>query len=113
MASPADGPRKGADVVDTKEVSRAVPGKITDPEAVKAIMDRLRRIEGQARGIQRMVEEGRPCREIITQLTALRNAVNKVATTVIVENLEACLLDGNGTDPRLALEEAKRLFLSL
>lgn len=88
-------------------------GVLKDAEAIKAIMDRLRRIEGQARGIQRMVEEQRPCREIIMQLTALRNAVNKVATTIIVENLESCILDGDDIDPKQALQEAKQLFLSL
>lgn len=88
-------------------------GSLKNPEAVKAIIDRLRRIEGQARGIQRMLEEERPCREVIMQLTALRNAVNKVAVAVIVENLEACLTEGTEVDRRLALEEAKQLFLSL
>jgi len=89
-------------------------GSLQNPEAVKGLIDRLRRIEGQARGIQRMLEEGRPCKDIIIQLTALRNAVSKVAVAVIVENLEACLLNEEGdSDRRRALEEAKQLFLSL
>ncbi|MFO7311865.1 MAG: metal-sensitive transcriptional regulator [Bacillota bacterium] len=87
---------------------------LRDPEVVKRLTDRLRRIEGQARGIQRMLEEGRPCDEVITQLCALRNAVNKVAAQVIVENLEACILqDDPEMDPKEALQEAKRLFLRL
>lgn len=91
-----------------------MPAVLKDPEVVKDITDRLRRIEGQARGIQRMIEEQRSCREIITQLTALRNAVNKVAMTLIVENLEACILQENPEmDPKDALREAKQLFLSL
>lgn len=85
-----------------------------NPKALKDVTDRLRRIEGQARGIQRMIEEGRPCSEVIVQLSALRSAVSKAAATLIVENLEACLLDpGNGMDPKEAMQEAKRLFLSL
>jgi len=75
-----------------------MPGTLKDPKVIKQLTDRLRRIEGQARGIQRMLEEGRPCGEIITQLTALRNAVNKVAAQVIVENLEACILNGEPGD---------------
>ena len=89
----------------------AVPLK--DPEVIKKVMDRLRRIEGQARGVQRMLEEGRPCSEIIMQLSAMRNAINKAAATLIVENLEACLLDEGEMDPKEAIAEAKKLFLSL
>jgi len=89
-------------------------GTIRDPKVIKQLTDRLRRIEGQARGIQRMLEEGRSCEEIVTQLSALRNAVNKVAAQVIVENLEACISDENPEmDPMDALQEAKRLFLRL
>lgn len=87
---------------------------ITDPKVIKDLTDRLRRIEGQARGIQRMLDEGRPCDDIVTQLSALRNAVEKVATHVILENLEACLFDEErGIDPKTAMQEAKRLLLRL
>ncbi|MBO8141937.1 MAG: metal-sensitive transcriptional regulator [Firmicutes bacterium] len=87
---------------------------IRDPKAIKSLVARLRRIEGQARGIQRMIEEGRPCEEVVTQLSALKNAVDKVATHVILENLERCILDESPEmDPREALQEAKRLILRL
>ncbi|MFS8523793.1 MAG: metal-sensitive transcriptional regulator [Limnochordales bacterium] len=87
---------------------------ITDPAIIKDLVARLRRIEGQARGIQRMLEEGRSCEDIVTQLSALRNAVEKVATHVILENLEACILSGQpDIDPKDAVREAKRLMLRL
>lgn len=87
---------------------------ISDPKIVKDLTDRLKRIEGQARGIQRMLEEGRPCEDIVTQLSAMRNAVEKVATHVILENLEACILaEKPDIDPKEALQEAKRLILRL
>ncbi len=87
---------------------------LKNPRATKEVMDRLRRIEGQAKGIQRMIDEGRPCKDVIVQLVALRNAVNKTATTLIAENLESCILDGDSElDPKEAIAEAKRLFLSL
>lgn len=44
-----------------------------------ALVIRLRRIEGQARGIQRMIEEGRDCLDVLTQLIAMRAAVNALA----------------------------------
>lgn len=87
---------------------------ISDPKIIKDLTARLRRIEGQARGIQRMLDEGRPCDDIVTQLSALRNAVDKVATHVILENLDACLFDTErGIDPREAMDHAKKLLLRL
>ena len=61
-----------------------------------------------------MIEEERPCEQIIIQLAAIRNAINKAATTIIVENLEACILSQDPEmDPREALQQAKRMFLNL
>lgn len=57
---------------------------------VKVIRGRLRRIEGQVRGIQKMVEE-RECSEIIMQISAARGALNKVAYLVLQENLRECI----------------------
>jgi DNA-binding FrmR family transcriptional regulator len=60
-----------------------------DPELIK----RVRRIEGQARGIERMMEEGRDCPEIVTQIAALRAAVDRLGYQLIITNLRACLND--------------------
>ena len=74
---------------------------------------RLGRIEGQARGVQRMIDEGRQCEEVVQQLLALRAAVGKVTAMIIAENLEDCLrrgLAGEGTDD---LRKAKQAVLDL
>lgn len=55
------------------------------------MMKRLRRIEGQARGIQRMLEEGRPCPEVVQQLAALRAAVDRAGLALVTDNLKTCL----------------------
>ena len=60
-----------------------------NPELVK----RVRRIEGQARGIERMMVEGRDCAEIVTQIAALRAAVDRLGYQLIRTNLRACLND--------------------
>ena len=73
---------------------------------------RLRRIEGQVRGVQRMLEEGRDCGEIVHQVTALRAALAKVALTIVSENLEDCLAS-EGLDREIALRRAKQAFLDL
>lgn len=53
----------------------------------------LRRIEGQARGIQAMIGGGRECAEVVQQLAAMRNAVDRVSHRVVAANLRACLAE--------------------
>jgi CsoR family transcriptional regulator, copper-sensing transcriptional repressor len=59
-------------------------------DARDEIIKRLRRIEGQARGIQRMVEEGRDCREIVHQLSAIRAAVGSLNGLVLECYAQEC-----------------------
>ena len=54
---------------------------------------RLKRSEGQLRGIQKMMEEERDCVDIITQLTAVRSSIDRVIELIITENLMACIND--------------------
>ena len=55
------------------------------------LITRLKRSEGQLRGIQKMIEEERDCADIITQLTAVRSRVERVIEYMITENLTDCL----------------------
>ncbi|MFB3884006.1 MAG: metal-sensitive transcriptional regulator [Thermodesulfobacteriota bacterium] len=57
----------------------------------KEVLLRLKRIEGQIRGIQRMVEEEIPCPEILTQVAAATAAIKKVGTAIVQEYMEECL----------------------
>jgi len=52
---------------------------------------RLKRSEGQLRGIQKMIDEDRDCADIITQLTAVRSSVERVIEMMITENLTTCI----------------------
>ena len=54
---------------------------------------RLKRSEGQLRGIQKMMEEERDCVDIITQLTAVRSSVGRIIELMITENLTSCIND--------------------
>jgi len=58
-----------------------------------AVIVRLRRIEGQVRGIQRMVEEGQDCRKIVHQLAAIRAALNSLNGLVLECYAHGCLED--------------------
>ena len=68
----------------------AVSGIFSD-EATVDLTDRLKRIEGQVRGVQRMVEEGRDCRAILNQLTAVRAAAYQVSVLLVRDYATQCL----------------------
>lgn len=54
------------------------------------ILHRLRRLEGQVRGLQRMIEEGRPCHEVLTLLAGVRGALEGIGEVVLEEYLAEC-----------------------
>jgi len=56
----------------------------------KKVLSSLRIIEGQVRGIQKMIKEGRECSEIITQLSAVKSAINSVGLAILTEALCQC-----------------------
>jgi CsoR family transcriptional regulator, copper-sensing transcriptional repressor len=62
-------------------------------ERQKELLDRLRRIEGQTRGLARMLEEQRPCLEVLQQLASVQAALKGVTKTVLRNYLERCATD--------------------
>jgi CsoR family transcriptional regulator, copper-sensing transcriptional repressor len=75
------------------------------------ILNRLARIEGQVRGLQRMIEQGKDCEEILAQLAAAKSALERVGTHLISHHMKDCLEDTTGAqlDPA-ALERAFDVF---
>jgi DNA-binding FrmR family transcriptional regulator len=73
-----------------------------------ALLARLRRIEGQVRGIQRMVEEDAYCIDILTQITAITGASNKVAVSLLEDHLGHCVAESlaSGADAEAKVKEA-------
>jgi DNA-binding FrmR family transcriptional regulator len=61
-----------------------------DPEIKRTVLNRLRRIEGQVRGLQRMVEEERYCAEVITQIASVQEALRGSARSVLQNHLKHC-----------------------
>lgn len=55
------------------------------------VKNRLKRIEGQVRGVLRMIEEGKECKDVITQLSASRSAMDRTIGLIVGMNLEKCL----------------------
>lgn len=74
-------------------------------ENEQGLLAALRRIEGQARGIQRMIEAERPCAEVVQQLAALRGAADRLSHRIVAENLRACLAGMDLSDEQRAKVE--------
>lgn len=74
---------------------------------------RLRRVEGQVRGILKMMEEGKNCKDVVSHLSAVRNAVVKTLALVVAVNLEQCLLEEKeqGRDSRKLVQKAAELLI--
>jgi len=79
------------------------------------VLSRLKKIEGQIRGLQRMIEEQKDCGEIVNQLAAARQALDKVGFLVLTHRLEECVQKriDKGADAESAMSEAMKLFLTL
>ncbi len=77
-------------------------------------LGRLRRIEGQVQGIQRMVEEDKSCVDILLQLTAVQGAVEQVQKLLLGQHLESCVAEavrsGNARDRQRKMDELLEVF---
>ena len=58
-----------------------------------ALIKRLKRIEGQVKGIQKMVEEERYCVDILVQISAIRSAINKVGSIILENHIKGCVTE--------------------
>ena len=78
------------------------------------LLNRLSRIEGQVRGVARMVEEDRYCIDILTQVQALRAALAKVETEILKDHLDHCIegaiISGDKTEQRQKAAELIQLL---
>lgn len=59
------------------------------------IKNRVKRIEGQLRGIIKMMEDNKDCKDVITQLSAVRSAVDRTVGVIVSSNLVECVLEAN------------------
>lgn len=65
------------------------------------VTNRIKRLEGQLRGILRMMEEGKDCKEVITQLSAVRSGVDRAIGVIVSENLVECVQNAEGDKSKM------------
>ena len=80
----------------------------TDP-----MKNRVKRMEGQLRGILKMMEDGKDCKEVITQLSAVRSAVDRTIGVIVRTNLVQCVCQAEGDDGKVdeIIKEAVNLVV--
>jgi DNA-binding FrmR family transcriptional regulator len=78
--------------------------------SVDQLRARLRRIEGQVRGIAKMLDGERSCEDVVTQLMAVRSSLDTVGALVLDSHLGACVGDRPPAEQVVALREAMRLW---
>jgi DNA-binding FrmR family transcriptional regulator len=82
-----------------------------DEQATRTAVNRLRRAEGQLAGVIRMLESGRECKDVVTQLAAVSRALDKAGFSIVASGLKQCVQQGD--EGALDVAEMEKLFLSL
>ncbi|MEU3145807.1 MULTISPECIES: metal-sensitive transcriptional regulator [unclassified Streptomyces] len=85
---------------------------------LRSVLNRLRRAQGQISGVIRMIEEGRDCEDVITQLAAASRALDRAGFAIIATGLQQCVTDiesgrRSGEDSEQMRARLEKLFLSL
>ncbi|GAA2223898.1 metal-sensitive transcriptional regulator [Streptomyces amakusaensis] len=82
--------------------------------AARAVLNRLRRAQGQLTAVISMVEEGRDCRDIVTQLAAVSRALDRAGFKIIATRMRECMTTREeGGEPKINEEELEKIFLTL
>jgi len=79
---------------------------MSEHKEARRVAARLARAAGHVKAIQRMVEQGRPCSDVLVQMAAVRSALDRAAKVLLADHMEHCILDSSRAgDPRKLLAE--------
>jgi DNA-binding FrmR family transcriptional regulator len=84
-----------------------------DPGDMDAVLARLRRAHGQLGGVIAMIEQGRSCKDVVTQLAAVSRALDRAGFKIIASGLRDCITRSEADGPAVSIDELEKLFLSL
>ena len=83
-----------------------------EPEEMRAIINRAKRAHGHLGKVITMLEEGRECEDVVTQLSAVLKALERTGFAIVATGLQQCLAAGDGIDS-VDVKKMEKLFLSL
>jgi DNA-binding FrmR family transcriptional regulator len=83
-----------------------------DPASMTPVINRIKRAQGQLAGVLRMLEEGRECEDVVTQLAAVSKALDRAGFAIVATGLRTCLSEDNDVDS-VDVKKLEKLFLSL
>jgi DNA-binding FrmR family transcriptional regulator len=82
------------------------------PDELGPVINRIKRAQGQLGGVLRMLEEGRECEDVVTQLAAVSRALDRAGFAIVATGLRQCLVEG-ADDDGVDVAKMEKLFLSL
>ena len=87
---------------------------VGDEDAIAAVLNRLRRAQGQLAGVISMIEQGRDCKDVVTQLAAVSRALDRAGFKIVATGMRECLT-GESSDGKQPMTEAEleKLFMAL
>lgn len=87
---------------------------VGDEDSIALVLNRLRRAQGQLAGVISMIEQGRDCKDVVTQLAAVSRALDRAGFKIVATGLKECLTDTaqDGKEP-MTEAELEKLFLAL
>ncbi|CAN5658724.1 metal-sensitive transcriptional regulator [soil metagenome] len=87
---------------------------VGDDDSIAAVLNRLRRAQGQLAGVISMIEQGRDCKDVVTQLAAVSRALDRAGFKIVATGMRECLT-GESADGKQPLTEAEleKLFMAL
>jgi DNA-binding FrmR family transcriptional regulator len=98
-----------------EEAATGTSAVTPDEEATaRAVLNRLRRAQGQLAGVIAMVEEGRDCRDVVIQLAAVSRALDRAGFKIVASRMRECMTaPADGGEPHMNEAELEKLFLTL
>ena len=85
-----------------------------DEDSIALVLNRLRRAQGQLAGVISMIEQGRDCKDVVTQLAAVSRALDKAGFKIVATGMRQCLTGETAEDsPPMTEAELEKLFLAL
>ena len=88
-----------------------LPVAFANAEERTRIVNRLRRLEGQIRGLQTMIESGQDCDAVLTQVMAAKSALNQVGLHIVGHAMKTCLIDDETATRDEVIDEAIKVFI--